>query len=104
MSQLQLVFATTQLGAPMAVTWLNGFGSRLSLMPTSEAFDCSWVISWAIQLVPVEKGRLYTSVWPLAMPAPHWVGPVPGSWQVVTPFATTFQPWLVSSCLALVGS
>ena len=53
MSQSHDVFATTQLGPPMAVTWLKGFGSRLSLIPTSDALDCSWTISWAIQLVPV---------------------------------------------------
>ena len=37
------------------------------------------------------------------MPAPHCPAPVPGSAQLVMPFGTTFQPWLVSSSLALVG-
>src|SRR5215469_7104318 len=99
MSQLQEVCATTQLGAPMAVTWLNGLGSRFSLIPTSAAFDCSWLISESIQLTPVAYGKLNTSWWPLLIPGPQRLG----SWQVVTPLGTTFQPWLASSALALSG-
>ena len=70
-------------------------------MPTSEALDCSWVISDAIQSVPVAYGRLKHELpGPWLMPGPHMAA---GSVQVVVPFGTTFQPWLVSSALALAG-
>ena len=68
-------------------------------MPTVLAFDWSWVISDAIQSVPVLYGRVKLSACPCLTPAPHSDGVL----QVVTPFGTTFQPWLVSSCLASVG-
>src|ERR1700678_3656578 len=99
MSQLQEMCATTQLPAANAVTWLNGLGSRLSLMPAPAALDWSWVISCSIQVVPVAYGRVKESAWPCLMPAPHLVGSV----QVVVPPATTVQPLLESSCFALVG-
>src|ERR1700685_2916918 len=99
MSQSQEMCATTQLPAAIAVTWSNGLGSRLSLMPTPEALDCSWVISCAIQSVPVAYGRVKESGWPCLMPAPHLAGSV----QVVVPFGTTVQPLLVSRSFALVG-
>src|ERR1700722_3475936 len=99
MSQLHEILATTQLPAAIAVTWLNGLGSRLSLMPTCDALDWSWVISCAIPSVPVAYGRVKDSCWPCLMPAPHLAGSV----QEVVPPATTFQPWLVSSCFAFVG-
>src|SRR5579872_2469071 len=99
MSQAQEMCATTQLPPPMAVTWLNGLGSRLSLMPSVLALDCSCVISEAIQSVPVAYGRLKVSAWPFLMPVPHADGLV----QVVLPLSTTFQPWLVNRFLAWVG-
>src|SRR5580704_14252777 len=99
MSQLQELWVTTQLPPPMPVTWLNGLGSRLILMPTVLALDCSWVISDAIHSVPVAYGRLKVSAWPCFTPVPHSDGLV----QVVLPLLTTFQPWLVSRSLALVG-
>ncbi len=37
---------------------------------------------------------------PCLIPAPHRLGFV----QVVVPFGTTFQPWLVSSCCAVDGA
>src|ERR1700743_4030883 len=99
MSQAHEMCAATQLPPAIAVTWLNGFGSRLSLMPTVLAFDWSWVISDAIQSVPVLYGRGKLSACPCLTPAPHSDGVL----QVVTPLGTTFQPWLVSSCLDSVG-
>src|ERR1700733_3785430 len=99
MSQLQELCVTTQLPPPIAVTWLNGLGSRLSLMPSVLALDCSCVISEAIQSVPVAYGRVKLSAWPFFTPAPHSDGLV----QVVLPPFTTSQPWLVSRSLALVG-
>src|SRR5579863_6028997 len=99
MSQAQEMCATTQLPPAIAVTWLNGLGSRFSLMPSELALDCSCVISEAIQSVPVAYGKLKVSAWPCFTPVPHSEGSV----QVVLPFATTFQPWLVSRSLALVG-
>src|SRR5579871_6098980 len=99
MSQAQEMRATTQLPPAIAVTWLNGFGSRFSLMPMVLALDCSCVISDAIQSVPVAYGRLKLSAWPFFTPAPHSDGLA----QVELPLGTTVQPWLVSSCLALAG-
>src|SRR5215472_19265619 len=99
MSQAHEVCATMQFGAATAVTWLNGFGVRLILMPSCEALDCSWVISDSIQEVPLAYGRLKTSACPFLTPAPHLAGSV----QVVEPFGTTFQPWLVSRVFAWVG-
>src|SRR5579871_5417589 len=99
MSQLHEVLATTQLGAATEVTWLNGLGSRLSLMPMVLALDWSWVISWAIHSVPVAYGRLKVSGWPCLTPGPH----LDGVWQVVEPLGTTCQPLLLSSDEALVG-
>src|SRR5215469_7584851 len=99
MSQAHEMCATTQLPPAIAVTWLNGLGSMFSLMPSELALDCSWVISEAIQSTPVAYGRLKVSAWPCLMPAPHSDGLV----QVVEPLSTTFQPWLVSRSLALVG-
>src|ERR1700722_13250109 len=99
MSQSQELWVTTQLPPPIPVTWLNGLGSRLSLMPSVLALDCSWVISEEIQSTPVAYGRLKVSAWPIFTPAPHSDGFV----HVVLPFGTTFQPWLVSRSLALVG-
>ena len=61
-------------------------------MPSVLALDCSWVISDAIQSVPVAYGRVKVSAWPCLTPVPHSDGLV----QVVLPVRTTFQPWLVS--------
>src|SRR6185312_8631903 len=99
MSQLQDSLATTQLPAAMAVTWSNGLGCRFSLIPTDAALACSWVISEVIQPTPVAYGRLKLRPEPWLIPGPHLAGSV----QVVTPFGTTFQPWLVSSFFALAG-
>ncbi len=100
MSQLHEVCATWQLGAEIAVTWLNGLGSRLILMPSCEALDCSCVISDSIQEVLVAYGRVNDKASrPAWTPGPHLAGVV----QVVEPLATTFQPLLVSSCLAMDG-
>src|ERR1700735_4832831 len=68
-----------------------------SLIPTCAAFDCSSVISDASQLKPLAYGKLKLSALPWAIPGPH----LAGSTQVVGPPGTTFQPWLVSSALAL---
>src|ERR1700691_3771803 len=92
-----------QLPAARAVTWLNGLASRFSLIPIAAALDCSWVISEVIQDTPVAYGKLKLSPVPAVIPAPHSSAAEPGFTQVVTPFGTTFQPWLVSRSLALVG-
>src|ERR1700735_4059845 len=68
-----------------------------SLMPTCAAFDWSSVISDASQLRPLAYGKLKYRVLPWAVPGP----PFAGSTQLVAPPETTFQPWLVSSALAL---
>ena len=44
-------------------------------------------------------GRLNDRPWPDLTPLPHWLGLV----QVLVPLGTTFQPWLDSRLLALVG-
>src|SRR5262249_17561248 len=99
MSQAQEMCATTQFPPAIAVTWLNGLGSRLILMPIVLAFDCSCVISDAIQSVPVAHGMVELSACPCLTPGPHSAG-----WtQVVVPLGTTCQPWLLSSSLALAG-
>src|SRR5215472_17413940 len=100
MSQLHGSLATLQFPAARAVTWLNGLGCRVILMPTSDALDCSWVISCSIHCVPVAYGRLNAIAWPDLIPAPHLAGSV----QVVLPLGTTCQPWLVSRALAAEGS
>src|ERR1700683_3558254 len=97
MSQSHDTLTATQLAAATEVTWLIGWGSMLSLMPTCAAFDCSSVISDASELKPLPYGKLKLSVVPWATPGPH----LAGSTQVVGPPGTTFQPWLVSSALAL---
>ncbi len=38
---------------------------------------------------------------PAGMPAPHWLAPVPGDWQVSVPPGTTFQPCDFSRLTAL---
>src|SRR5215472_13125561 len=99
MSQLHGILATLQLPAARAVTWLNGLGCRLNLIPASEALDCSCCISWVIHVVPVAYGRLNCRPWPCLMPGPHLLGSV----QVLTPSGVTFHPWLDSSSFSLVG-
>src|ERR1700733_8493878 len=97
MSQSHDTLRAPQLAAATEVTWLSGWGSMFSLMPTCAALDCSSVISDASQVKPLAYGKLKTSVLPWAIPGPH----LAGSTQVGAPPGTTFQPWLVSSALAL---
>src|ERR1700689_623813 len=97
MSQSHDTLTATQLAAATEGTWLIGWGSMFSLMPTCAAFDCSSVISDASQLKPLAYGKLKLSVLPWAIPGPH----LAGSTQVVGPPGTTFQPWLGSKALAL---
>src|SRR5271165_3110085 len=99
MSQSHGILATTQLPAASAVTWLNGLGSRFSLIPSASALDCSWVISASVQADPVAYGKLKFSAVPAVIPGPHRLGVA----QVVVPPGTTVQPWLVSRLLALAG-
>src|ERR1700733_3717731 len=95
MSQLHGMWPTTQL--PPAPTSLAGFGSTFSLMPTCAAFDCSCVIIDVIQATPLAYGKTKLRGLPAVIPGPH----LAGSAQVLVPPGTTFQPWLVSSALAL---
>src|SRR5690348_1894442 len=99
MSQLHGILATLQLPAARAVTWLNGLGCRLILIPTREPLDCSCCISWVTHWVPVAYGRLNCRPWPCLTPGPHRLGLV----QVLTPLGVIFQPWLDSRLLALSG-
>src|SRR5215469_10821630 len=97
MSQAHEIPATLQLPAARAVTWLNGLGCRLILIPTREALDCSCCISWVIHWVPEAYGMLKVSPCPDLTPLPHRLGFV----QVLTPLGVTFQPWLASRLCAI---
>src|SRR5271169_3423475 len=97
MSQSQGILATTQLPAASAVTWSNGLGTRLSLIPTAAALAARCVISDSIHAVPVAYGRVKLSPCPFLIPGPHRAG----SAQVDTPPGTTVQPWLASRDFAL---
>src|SRR5260370_29335484 len=99
MSQLHGIFATLQLPPARAVTWLNGLGCRLILIPTREALDCSCCISWVIHWVPEAYGIVNSNCCPDLTPLPHRLGFV----QVLTPFGVIFQPWLDSRLFALAG-
>src|SRR5262249_56112056 len=50
--------------------------------------------------LPVAQSNANLNCVPFAMPSPHWPGPVPACWQVITPL-TLLHPWLVSSEVAL---
>src|SRR5215469_4955034 len=100
MSQPQEILATTQLPAASAVTWLNGSGTRLSLIPTVAALEARCVISDSIHAVPVAYGRVKLIPCPFLIPGPHRLGLA----QVDTPPGFTVQPWLASSDFARAGS
>src|ERR1700730_10122638 len=73
-------------------------------MPAVAKSDFSACISWSTETMPDTYSRLNSSLSPAAMPAPHWLSPVPGVLQVEVPFGVTVQPCEVSRLLALLGS
>src|SRR5262249_5008610 len=99
MSQLQGVLATTQLPAASSPTRVDASGLRFSWMPSRAALDRSWFISSALQAASEAYGKVNCRPCPCLIPGPHRLGAV----HVLTPSGMTFQPWLVSSALALAG-
>src|SRR5579859_5215851 len=75
-------------------------GSRLICTPACAAAVWKACTSVSVVCSPVEYISLSASCLPAEIPAPHWLGPVPGLWQLMMPPPPGAQPWLVSSDLA----
>jgi hypothetical protein len=81
----------------------NDAVDKVTLMPALDHADFSAVMTCAVASFPLSYCSSKFILVPAGIPAPHWLGPVPGDAQVLVPLGTTVQPWLFRRDAALLG-
>src|SRR6185437_10679000 len=87
-------------GTEVLITVSNGAWDRFRSMPTAEAVDLRFSISWVSSVVPLAYWRVNDSLSPALTPGPQCPAPLPGLAHTEVPPGCTVHPLLASRDLA----